>query len=1140
MPARARPGLRDARFLPVLLLLLAWAAPLAAQPVEADSLATLKASLGLGGWRQMRWTGDAELRLPGGAVLPGSLRLRSDRETLVEGVDYRLDVAEGRLVLLDARWLGRSLELRWRSLRLHLASALSRHPRESIVWIGPDSLRHDDDSLASAEQPLREEGWGDGLRASGSFLRGVSVGSGGSVGIESGLRLKVDGQVGRDVDVEAFLSDRNTPIQPEGRSQSLEEIDRIHVKVRSPRWKAVLGDFDLALQPGYYLDYRRTVDGLQAGYDDGPRRALVHAATSRGRYRRMEFLGSEGVQGPWQLASEQGSEQIVVLAGSETVWLDGRKLVRGESQDYVVDYGLAQVHFTARQPIGADTRIAVEFQYSERVYSRSLYGLDAATPLPAGLDLSLGWAAERDDPDRPLDQFLDDADRRLLASAGDSPVQAYGSGALEVEPGEGSYRLLDSLAGRWGRYEFAEEVPVGQEDLYVWQLRFSELGRDAGGAYLGDYSRHYSPLGRIYFVFEGEAGGAWAPVIPLVAPTATELLDGRLGWSRGGLRLTGGAALSRTDLNLLSGLDDEDNLGAALRGELAWRGAALRLADRPIARPELGLSAASEQADFRTLSPVDEVEFERIYGLSRVGGERLLRWDARAGLQRGDSLRWRSVYSRLARGASTSRRLGQEWRLRPGLGPFSEGEASWRASEREGATSTLRRLDLNAGLDGRAGSATAGYESEREQRGPEPAGQRYGEWRGLVERRLLATLDGSVELRRRLKEDLVATGWQERAVVRQTRSRLRWTGALSGEADWTRRRVDYSAADSASTVNDVALLDLRRRGETFDWSVLYQAENSLARQRLTQYLRVDSLQGEFSEDPWNPGLFVPDPDGDYVAVSVETGETRRVARVSLDGALRWQTGRGLAGESRFTLEERSRLAHAADLYLLKPAAFFRDSTLNASRRWLQDLEWREDEIGSSSRRWRLRWESARSLDQLQLVSPRDSELERAALRLRWSGGESRWSLQGSRRWQGLRLSGTGDDRRVRAWRGDADWSREFGRAWLLRAALLGETATEEVRAVAGRRLQLEPSVEWRAGSKGTFLCRGSWQKAWADTDRVPYELLEGARVGRTLRSTVEGRWQLGRRTRLTVSWQVDALPERQVQHTGRVQVQSYF
>lgn len=1131
---------RGALGLAALALLLLLPGAVRGQETAADSTLALRAALGLDTWRELRWTGEAELRLPGGAAVPGSFSLRSGRNGLVEGLDYRFDAGVGRLTLLDARWLGRPLDLRWRRLRLELAPALSLHPPESIVWIGPDSLAAAADSLLPSSTPLREESWGDGLRASGSFLRGISVGSGGNVGIESGLRLQVDGQIGRDVEVEAFLSDRNTPVQPEGRSQSLEEIDRIHVKVRSPSWKAVLGDFDLALAPGAYLDYRRTVDGVQAGYDDGRRRALAHAASARGRFRRVEFAGGEGVQGPWQLSSEQGSDLIVVIAGSEKVWLDGEELRRGETLDYVVDYGLAQLQFTARRPINSDSRIAVEYQYSERVYSRALYGFDGQTPLPLGAELRLGWAAERDDPDRPLDQFLDDADRDVLAGAGDSPTQAYGSGALRVDPGEGSYRLLDSLAGRWGRYEFADEIPAGQEELYVWQLRFTELGRGADGAWLGDYSRQFGPTGRIYFVFEGEAGGAWAPVIPLVPPTSTDVVDGRLTWSGGGLSLSGEAALSNRDLNLLSDLDDGDNLGAALRGQADWRGRPLRLGEREIARPELGVSAASEQADFRTHSPVDEVEFQRLYGLARTGGDRLLRWDARAGLVRDENLRWRGTLSRLARGDARSRWISQTWRLRPGLGPFSEGETSWRRSESGESASTFRRLDLNAGLDGRAGSLTGGWAGEREEAGPDPTGRRWGEWRGLAERRLLPALQGSVELKRRLKEDLDVLGWRERAVVRQTRSRLRWTGELAGELDWTRRRVDTAAADSASTVNDVALLDLRRRGEAVDWSLLYRAENSLARQRLTQYLRVDSLQGDFSEDPWNPGVFVPDPDGDFVAVSVETGETRRVARVELDGSLRWQTGTGWAGESQLTLEERSRLARPADLYLLKPSAFFRDSTVSATRRWQQDLELREDEFGRSSRRWRLRWEAVRSLDQLQLVAPRDGRTARLSLRLRWRGGESRWSLQALRRWQGLRLTGGGVDRRVRAWRADADWSRDFGRAWLLRAALLGEAAREEELAIAGRRLQLEPSFEWRAGAKGTFLWRGSWQQAWADVVRPPYELLEGARPGRTLRSTIEGRWQLGRRTRLTLSWQADALPERRVQHTGRVQVQSFF
>lgn len=1087
--------------------------------------------------RERVWQGpcEAEILLPEAPVEPGSFSLAVQGERLREGLDYRLDAVRGRVTLLHPRWLGRPARAAWRVFRLRLPESLALQRREDLPWILPggqgDSLAADSLRPGLAG---REEDYGNRLRYSGSFLRGVRVGTGGQVGMESGLRLQVEGQIGPDVEVEAFLSDRNTPIQPEGRSESLEEIDRIHVQVRSPRWRALLGDIDLGLKTGDYLDYARTVDGLQAGYDDGPRRLLVHLAGARGRFHRLELTGQEGVQGPWQLRSEQGGSQILVLAGSERVWLDGLPLARGQDRDYVMDYGLGQLLFTARRPISSVSRIQVEYQYAERVYSRSLYGFEAAAPLAGGLSLRLGLAGERDDAARPLDVFLDEADRELLSRAGDGgggAAAAWGSGVRPTDPGLGAWRLLDSLAGQWGHYEWAEDPPDSLADFYVYDLRFSELGRDAAGALLGDYSRQFSSSGRVYYRFEGERLGAWAPLIPLTAPTSSELLDGRLTWRSGPLEVESEAALSRRDLNLLSARDDGDNLGSALRGRLRWHSAPWPAA-RPAGRLELEGTGVREQADFRPLQAVDEVEFERLFGLARQGG--LARGDLAAGFRGGDSLLLRQRASWLNRQDARSRLAESAWRWRPRQGLFSEGEGRWRDLSSQAASSTLRGLRLEQGAALGEQRLVTAWEGERREQ--EALGDAFRQGLARLERRL-GPGEASLERLRRVSESRAAGGWARLSQADQLRSRLRWSRTLQGELDWTHRRLDYRGPDSTDTVRDLALLDLRRQGDQTAWSLRYQAENSLAAERLTQYVRVDSLQGDYSRDPFNPDLFVPDPDGDYVALPWETGRQHRVARLLAEGDGRWEAG-AWSGDHHLEAEELSRLERPARLFLLQPAAFLTDSTQSARLQSRQDLELTQ---GSTQRRWRLRWVEERSLEQPVSGAARRGWNRRVSLRIQDRLAEWRASLELERRLQESRMPGQAQDHRlVRAWRTAGELSRELAPGWLARGGLEGEWARDTAAGLSGRRLRVEPALDGRLGSRGGLNARLSWQRAWAGSARVPYELLGGARVGRTWRAGLEGRLQVGNQTRLTLSWQMDALPERRAQQTGRLQVQSFF
>jgi hypothetical protein len=1104
--------------------------------------------------RDRLWKGPCELDilLPDAPVEPGLTHLSVEGQALREDLDYQVDALRGRIHLLDRRWLGRPAQAHYRVLRVELPMALSLRSLADLPWVatGQEKDTLEMDSLSFRGLGGRPEESLSSLRSSGSFLRGVRVGSGGQVDMESGLRLQVEGRVGPDVEVEAFLSDRNTPIQPEGRSASLEEVDRIHVQVRSPRWEARLGDVDLALRSGRYLDYRRTVDGLQAGFrrrDPGAGDsmwALAHVAGARGRFHRMEISGQEGVQGPWQLRSEQGSSSILVMAGSEAVWVDGVPMARGEDRDYVMDYALGQLSFTPRRPITGDSRIQVEFQYAERVYSRNLYGADVRLPLASGATLRLGVAGERDDRKRPLDLFLDQADQDSLARAGDGlEGTIWGSGVRQVEEGEGSWRLVDESAGQWGHYQWAEFVPDSLRAAFVYDVRFSDVGRDPAGSLLGDYSRQISSSGRVWYRFEGPGLGAWAPLIALAAPTSAEVVDASLDLRRGAWRLEGEGALSRVDRNLHSSLDDGDNLGLALRARVQWRGPTLgsRL---PV---QLGaeLGGQRESDTFQPLNTVDEVEFQRATGLVRQGG--LERMEGSVALRGGDSLIFRPSLSWLRRSTSLSRSAGLSWRWHPRLGFQAEGETRGRRLVGPLSRARLDEARLEQGYGWQRWSLLSGANAERRVTDSrsvdsldfQASGQGHEEGSLRLEHRG-STVEASLErrLRQRRVLDSQAGAWQEHSLVEQWRSQVRWSGALRGEVDWTRRRVDYQAADSADGVRDVALLDLGGQGSHHGWNVRYQAEQSLAAERLVQYVQVDSLQGSYSRDPVNPELFVPDADGDYVAIPWESGQQRRASRLQLEAGARWDRG-AFSGDHQISVEELSRLEQGWRLYLLQPAALQGDSTQSGRIQSRQDLEWKGGESGQQ--RWRLRWQEERGLERVLQSSSRRSHVSRLGLRVQDRLGSLRGTLEGEGRRQDVDMPGQSQSRRqVRAWRLQGELSRELRPGWMVRTTLEGESARDNATAMKGRRLRVEPTLDGRLGKGGGIGARLSWQQAWASVPVVPFELLGGARVGRTWRGGLDARLQVGKQSRVTLSWQVDALPERAAIQSGRLQVQSFF
>jgi len=530
--------------------------------------------------------GVAVLRLPRGFLREGSDSLWSRDGPWLAGRDYRLDRLTGDLRLLRRVAPGDTVWAR--------ACGLLRPPPLEYVRQVYRPSRAPGAAGDSAATPLaptarpstaRDVGTppaGASLGVTGNKTIAVEFGSAQDAALRQSLDLSLSGTIAPGVELTGVLSDRDTPLGADGSTQDLRSLDRVLLELRAREGRGSLGDIPVQVTRGEFARIERRVQGVSAEWSPGPLTLRASAAGAQGEYRRMQFAGVDGRQGPYLLTDRDGAPNISVVPGSEAVWLDGVRMTRGEAADYAIDYDRGRLTFSNRRAISSASRVTVEYQYTLVRYRRNL--ATASSEWRRG-----GWSwfahglREADDPGRPLGGALDAADRTALVQAGDS--LALGSG---VAPGPGDYDTVRVAGGLV--YAFAGP------DSGAFRVSFARVGDGRG-----DYADSAIVAGRTVYRHVGDGRGAYRVGRLLPSPESHVLGAFGASFSSGALQLDAEGAVSRFDRNTLSARDAADDAGGAGR-------VAARLEGRASFLPGVLGASAAYRAVERRFTPFSRLE----------------------------------------------------------------------------------------------------------------------------------------------------------------------------------------------------------------------------------------------------------------------------------------------------------------------------------------------------------------------------------------------------------------------------------------------------------------------------------------------------------------------------------------------------
>ncbi len=447
----------------------------------------------------------------------------------------------------------------------------------------------------------------------GSFGRGISFGNSQDAVVTSNLNLQLNGYLADSIEILAAITDNNIPIQPDGTTQQLNEFDRIFLQFKKKGWALSLGDIDIRQNQSAYVNFYKRLQGIafeqttQFGKKSSSK-TLLSGSIAKGKFTRNVFQGQEGNQGPYRLTGANNEFFFVVLANTERVYIDGELMQRGEDQDYVINYNTAEIAFTPRRMITKDSRIQVEFEYSDRNFLNSNLYASNETNLNDKLKLRVSAFTNSDAKNSSINQTLDPNQKQFLAALGNNTSQAFYPNAVQEEyvAGKIMYKKIDTVINGMVDSIF---VYSNDPDSARYSLSFIDVGQ-GNGNYVPELNGANGKVYRYVSQINGVRQGRYEPAIFLVAPKKSQVISVGADYAISkNTTATTELAMSNYDPNTFSAVNNDLNKGYAAKVGLKNTS--------KLGRLSLISDLFAEQTGerFRPLERLRSVEFYRDWGL---------------------------------------------------------------------------------------------------------------------------------------------------------------------------------------------------------------------------------------------------------------------------------------------------------------------------------------------------------------------------------------------------------------------------------------------------------------------------------------------------------------------------------------------
>jgi hypothetical protein len=1115
----------------------------------------------------VRLTGNGSsgpYQLGNGYILEGTEEVKLNGILLLPAGDYSLNYDLGLINFSSPVSSQDTIQIRYTKLDLNLRR---KYFHRELVYSGGEQ-KSSNISIAGGGTPSglssgtigKDKKWSflppntsSDLNITGSKTFSVELGSAQDVSLKQGLWLQAKGQASQNTEILLQVSDQNLPATPEGTTKRLEELDKVQLTVNSPHFTGTLGDFYLKPSASELFYYEKKLKGITSQIRDKNNSLSLSLASSQGEYFSNRFWGEENKQGPYYLRGKSGESDLMVLPGTERVWVDGEEMQRGSDNDYTIDYGRGSIQFTPRRLITSDSRIAVDFEYSLEEYQRDFYSGNLTTGWLGGkIQFKAGGIWERDNNNHPTDFSLTTEDRSVLKQAGDDRFRAAKDGAKLVGAGEGSYNLdYDSTGNTYYRY-------MGV-DSGSYQVAFSWVGEKKGS---------YRYLGGGIYQYVYPDNGDYLPMIFLPLPESHSLLDFNFSYTPSKtLNAQIEWAGSQRDQNILSSIDDAHNRGDAVSLKTNYQNSSFQFMKSDFNRLEFSGEYGYRQKDFSPFGCGDEVEKERKWNLpsgSVSANEETYQFSGLVSPYKFILVDF--DYGELDQaGYFNSQRGSWGAEMRPaGWISVKGGSEKIKSRERTAENFTLDGYwnRNSVSLSNRMGRASTVLSWEQEERATPYSDtlnskNRFDQFSGRLNWELSRLIKATTDFSYR-DEDGFTDGWTDKSASYTWHNLLsleNYRGMLSTDLELVQRIKRYrllSGRDSRE--NLVATkVDFHPPSQFLNVNFYHSQNQIYSAQQVDTYVKVDEGKGDYV---YEDGEYFQAVDGDYVRQEEWVGDAQ--SSLDLNKSLRvifspdklseskdnnnfWvRMGKMFSTDSFLNLHGHFREEGAWSRYLLYPLVSLpEENILSQNLAIRQDLYLLPD---SRSINFQLRWEKNENRDGLLSgggVKNIDTKQEiylRSCLSSRYSfesrvgseridnalGNSPKYAISGKNAKAGL-IQRTSPN---------------------LELKLSGEykSRQEKLQEMKVNFVSLIPEILWSFLSCGRLKTVFQWEHISSHPqDRsIPYILTEGKNKGENYDWSFSLDYRLSQYLTSSAVYSGEAVPQEKTKHTGRMELKAYF